>query len=184
MISAALLGVIYILEPHQISKPLSITPTVYVAKPQQAHASLPVRLKIPRINIDATIEYLGLTANGEMATTQSPSTVAWYQLGQRPGDLGSAVIAGHFGWKNNLPAAFDHLSALHKGDSIYIQDETGAIIAFVVQDIRIFGKNDDASSIFNSSDGKSHLNLITCEGTWSNASRSYSNRLVVFTNKQ
>jgi len=67
---------------------------------------------IPSINIDAAIEYVGLTSNGAMAVPKGPNDVGWFELGPRPGDIGSAVIAGHDGWKDGIPAVFDNLSKL------------------------------------------------------------------------
>lgn len=181
---APLLIFTFINTPDQSRIPIPIKTAIATPKPQQINVSLPVRLKIPQIKVDAAIEYLGLTDNGEMATTKDPGTVAWYEQGQRPGEVGSAVIAGHFGWKNNLPASFDHLNKLQKGDSIYIVDDKGATISFKVRMLRIFSKTDDAKTVFSSVDGIAHLNLITCEGVWDNASHSYSGRLVAFSDEQ
>jgi LPXTG-site transpeptidase (sortase) family protein len=94
------------------------------------------------------------------------------------------VIAGHEGWKDGIAAAFDNLYKVQKGDKVYIQDEQGATTTFVVVGIRTYDQNGDASNVFGSSDGKAHLNLITCEGTWNAAQKSYSNRLVVFTDEE
>jgi hypothetical protein len=55
---------------------------------------------------------------------------------------------------------------------------------FVVRESRSFNPNADASDVFNSNDEKSHLNLITCEGSWNKDSKSYSQRLVIFTDKE
>ncbi|MET0779205.1 MAG: class F sortase, partial [Candidatus Saccharimonadales bacterium] len=99
------------------------------------------------------------------------------------GEIGSAVIDGHYGWIHNLPAVFDNLHAVQKGDSLYIRDEQGVTMTFVVRDFREFTPGEDATSIFRSSDGKVHLNLITCKGTWNQDQKSYSNRFVVFTDK-
>lgn len=156
------------------------TPTIPgVAFP--GHSS---RLNIPKININAVIESVGLTPQGAMAVPKDPANVAWFSLGMRPGDVGSAVIAGHYGWKNHIPAAFDNLSKLQKGDKIYIKDEKNATITFVVRESRRFSEYDDASVVFGSADGKAHLNLVTCEGTWDKVRKSYSNRLVVFTDRE
>lgn len=160
------------------------TPVHTVASPQQNVIDLPVRLKIPNIGVDAAVEYMGLTAAGAMDTPKGPDNVGWYKLGQRPGAIGSAVITGHFGWKNNLPAAFDNVHKLKAGDILYVEDEKGASATFIVRELRQYGKNDDTKDVFGSSDGQAHLNLITCEGTWSAASKSYSNRLVVFSDKK
>ncbi|PIZ82226.1 MAG: class F sortase, partial [Parcubacteria group bacterium CG_4_10_14_0_2_um_filter_41_6] len=42
----------------------------------------------------------------------------------------------------------------------------------------------DVPEVFNSSDGKAHLNLITCTGVWNKEDNAFSERLVVFTDKE
>jgi LPXTG-site transpeptidase (sortase) family protein len=143
----------------------------------------PVRLKIPSINVDAALDYVGLTPQGDLGVPTGPTNAAWYDRSPRPGEVGNAVIDGHFGWVNNIPAVFDDLHKLQAGDSIYIVDDRGATIAFVVRDIQMYDQNASESAVFVSNDSKAHLNLITCEGTWNEAQKSYSNRLVVFADK-
>lgn len=153
--------------------------------PEQVSLGLPIRLKIPKINVNAAVEYVGLTPNGAMDVPKITGEVAWFDLGSRPGENGSAVIAGHYGrLKNGTGSVFDNLSKLHKGDKLYIQDDRGVTTAFVVVDSRNYDPNADASSVFGSNDGKAHLNLITCEGVWNKTQKSYSKRLVVFTDKE
>ena len=48
------------------------------------------------------VEDVGLTPGGAMDVPKGPSDVAWFDLGPRPGEVGSAVIAGHEGWKDNI----------------------------------------------------------------------------------
>lgn len=145
---------------------------------------LPVRLTISTIGVDAAIEYVGVAPDGNMDVPKGPDGVAWFQFGPRPGEVGSAVIAGHFGWKDNLPAVFDHLDALKKGDRIIVKDDQGATLTFVVRESRLYDPLADSGDVFGSSDGKAHLNLVTCEGVWDAVSKSYSKRLVVFTDKE
>lgn len=145
---------------------------------------LPMRLKIPELNLDSKIEYVGLTPSGEMATPESIGNVGWYEQGVRPGELGNAVIAGHSGWKNGESAAFDDLYMLHVGDKIYIEDVSGAIITFVVRAKRIYSAQDNVPEVFNATDEKSHLNLITCAGDWDSVTGNYSKRLVVLTERE
>ncbi len=118
-----------------------------------------------------------------MDTPKGPADVGWFYFGPRPGEKGSAVIAGHEGWKNGIPAVFDNLYKLRTGDKIYVKDAKGTTTTFVVRGSRTYGEHDDASGAFYSNDGKAHLNLITCEGIWNKATKSYSNRLVVFSDK-
>lgn len=152
---------------------------------ESLNSGLPVRLKIPSIKVDATVEYVGTTANGEMDIPKSPGSVGWYKLGKRPGEKGSAVIAGHYGrWKNGEGSVFDDLNKLKEGDSIYVEDENGTTITFIIREFQTLEPDADALAIFASSDGKAHLNLITCEGTWNKNSKSYSKRLVVFADEK
>lgn len=119
-----------------------------------------------------------------MEAPNGPKNTGWYKLGPRPGDVGSAVIAGHYGqWKSGEGSVFDNLHKLQKGDKIYIQDEKGTITAFAVRESRTYGRDDDATSVFAANDGLAHLNLITCEGAWNEVEKGRLYRLVVFTDK-
>ncbi|MDO8512505.1 MAG: class F sortase [bacterium] len=152
---------------------------------QEKKADLPVRLKIPAIDVNATIEYVGLTPDGAMDIPQKQENVAWYKLGNLPGEIGNAVIAGHYGtWKNGKGSVFDNLHKLRKGDKISVENSKGETSTFVVRESRRYTPKADASEVFISTDQKAHLNLITCEGEWNKVSKSFSQRLVVFTDKE
>jgi LPXTG-site transpeptidase (sortase) family protein len=144
----------------------------------------PIRLRIPGLNVDAKIEQVSLTSSWVMEAPKIPADAGWFSMGPRPGETGSAVIAGHYGWKDGIPAAFDNLHALVKGDEIFVERKDGTTVTFVVREVLLYGENDDASAIFGSSDGKAHLNLITCEGIWNKVSKSYSDRRVVFADRE
>ena len=150
----------------------TVTPTV-VPKP--------VQLTIKDIDVSSPITPTGLTSEGDMAIDDDPQQVAWYQLGPKPGEEGSAVIAGHYGWKNGVPSIFNDLNKLVKGDEISMTGEDGRVFTFVVTRTELFAPNQDATTVFKSDDGKAHLNLITCQGSWNNSLSTYSERLVVFT---
>jgi len=146
---------------------------------------LPIRLRIAKINVDAVIEFVGLTPLGAMGAPKGGKNVGWYSAGPHPGDIGSAVIDGHFGrWKNGEGSVFDNLDKLEKGDTIYVEDDKGTFISFIVRESRTYESNADASDVFSSDDEGSHLNLITCEGIWNKDSKSYSGRRVVFADKE
>ncbi len=143
------------------------------------------RLRIPAININIPLEQVGLTTQGAVDVPRSPISAAWFNLGPRPGDNGSAVVVGHYGrWKNGLSGAFNNLSKLRQGDKIYIENAKGSTTIFVVRERKSYDPQADAYDVFNSDDDKPHLNLITCEGAWDKVSKSYSKRLVIFADKQ
>lgn len=153
--------------------------------PDEVKVANPIRLKIPKIKVDTALEYVGLTPQGAMGIPKSPSKAAWFNLGPRPGEIGSAVIDGHYGvWKNGKKTVFNNLDKLRKGDKVYIIDQKGAVITFVVRESKSYNSKMDATDVFISGDGKSHLNLITCKGVWNKVTKSYSRRLVVFTDRE
>lgn len=143
---------------------------------------LPVKLKIPSIYVDSNIESLGLTKDGAMDSPSGGLNTGWYNLGPRPGEIGSAVIDGHSGWSNGK-AVFDDLYKIKIGDKVYVEDKEGLISTFSVVKIIKYEPDAYVKDVFFSTDGKSHLNLITCSGFWDNILKSHSKRLVVFTDK-
>ena len=141
---------------------------------------LPVRIIIPAIKVNAFVEKVGLKSDGEVDVPKNPIDAAWFDQSPIPGDIGNAVIDGHYGWKNNMPVVFDSLHALKIGDKIYIDNGSGATTIFVVDKVVIYSEHDSATNVFESTDGKAHLNIITCGGVWNRLTKSYSDRIVVF----
>lgn len=153
--------------------------TINKSVPQSFESiGLPVRLKIPVINVDSAIENVGLTPKRDMEVPINSIDVGWYDLGPRPGEKGSAVIDGHFDGENGEVAVFTNLYKLKQGDKIYTEDNKGITSTFVVKESRTYDPG-YSGDIFSRSDGI-HLNLITCDGVWDGIKKSYSKRLVVF----
>lgn len=145
---------------------------------QEVAVELPVRLIIPAINVDASIESVGVTKTGEMDIPSNTINVGWFNIGPRPGEKGSAVIAGHLNGKNGETGVFAHLDTLKKGDKVYIANGGGPPIAFVVRENKRYDPG-YAEEVFGISTD-AHLNLVTCDGVWDGAKKSYTKRLVVF----
>lgn len=163
--------------PNGISVPASVVHDAVLP----SAISLPVQVKIASINIVAHVNPVGVTQSGDMDIEENPEQAAWYKLGPKPGEEGSAVIAGHYGWKNGVPSVFNDLHKLVKGDMITTVGEDGQEKTFVVTRLEVYAPEQDATNVFRSDDGKAHLNLVTCQGSWNNSAQTYSERLVVFT---
>lgn len=151
---------------------------VLAAGTQSAAQGFPVRLKIPSINVDAAVELVGVSSSGAMDVPKKTADVGWFNLGPRPGEKGSAVIAGHFNGIYGEDTVFTNLDKLKVGDKIFVEDDKGATISFVVRESRVYDPG-YAEDVFSSNDGV-YLNLITCDGIWDGAKKSFSKRLVVF----
>lgn len=149
--------------------------TKTIAKTQsfpETYRGLPTTLKIPTINVDTTIEPVGLTSNGDMTAPTSPTTAAWFKYGAIPGDPGNAVIAGHVVGDKGEPAVFKNLNKLKAGDTILIADSKNQIATFIVREIRTYDQHEQHDEVFSSTTG-THLNIITCAGEWDASRRHY-----------
>ena len=145
-----------------------------------AQTGVPVRLKIPAIGVDATIEIVGQTQTGSMDVPADARNVAWYKLGPAPGDSGNAVISGHLDDKKG-PTVFWKLGKLKVGDKVTVIDSTGSerVFAVIAKEAYAFDKA-PINKIFGF-DLEHDLNLITCGGRWNPKTHNYSQRLVVYT---
>lgn len=143
----------------------------------------PVRLLIPAIHVNASIETVGITSNGDLAVpTQNPWVhVGWYASGPYPGEQGSAVIDGHLDRPGGYPAVFWQLRDLHVGDEVKVIDAIGKMLRFHVTDIAFYSPLDaPIQEIFGNETGI-YLNLITCAGDWIASQHQTTLRLVVYT---
>lgn len=152
--------------------------------PAPKNIGIPVRIRIPSIGLDAAIEKVALAADGSMGVPKHPLDTGWYSLGPRPGETGSAAIAGHVDWYNGATAVFADLHKVKSGDKIIVQDDNGTVISFVVRGSRKYDPAAEAFDVFASHDGRAHLNIITCDGVWDKLARQYTERLVVFADRE
>ncbi len=158
-------------------EPPAIAPVV------KAEKGTPARIKISSIALNARVENVALTKDGAMDVPKDPNDAGWYELGPRPGEIGSAVIDGHVDWLHGDPAVFINLHKVKIGDKIVVQNDNGTSVTFIVRETRLYDADADATDIFLSDDGKAHLNIITCHGEWDKDDQQYLKRLVVFTDK-
>ena len=138
----------------------------------------PKYLRIPKINVDAHVEEVALNPKGEMDVPKNDFGIGWFNLGPRPGEVGSSVMVGHFDDKNGKAGVFFDLYKLKKGDKLYVENDKGITVTFMVRESRTFDSG-YAEEVFSTNDG-AHLNLITCDGVWDGVKKSFSKRLVVF----
>lgn len=143
-------------------------------------AAQPVRLQIPIIEVDAAIESVGKDSDGNMAVPEGVENVGWYNLGARPGEEGSAVMAGHLDNYLQQPAVFWRLEELQAGDTITVTDQEGTEYTFSVTGSETYQYNQAPIAKIFGSDGTPTLQLITCRGLWDSAERNYNERLVIY----
>jgi LPXTG-site transpeptidase (sortase) family protein len=138
----------------------------------------PARLRIPSIAVDAPVAGVGLLPDGSMAVPDNLWVSAWLSSGARPGQPGSAVIAGHRGI--STPGLFGHLENVRPGDRIRVSDAGGGELVYQVTRVASLDLSTATQLEVFGPTKQQQLVLITCFGQYLRNTRTYDHRLVVF----
>ena len=136
-------------------------------------------LSIPVIGVHTRLIRLGLTAQGTLQVPSSTSVAGWYTGGPRPGQVGSAIIAGHIDSYLG-PSVFFRLRLLRPGDRVYVRRAGGTLAVFRVYAERSYPKDRFPTQKVYGPAPDPELRLITCGGTFDPAIGSYLNNVVVY----
>ncbi|MFC0646098.1 class F sortase [Cellulomonas phragmiteti] len=141
-------------------------------------ASVPVRVQIPAIGVDAELMRLGLQADGTMEVPPGGFPAGWFDGAPTPGELGPAVIAGHVDWAG--PGVFAELAQVSAGDEIRVVRTDGTAPVFVVTAVEEHPKDLFPSAAVYGDIEHAGLRLITCGGEWDPEVLHYRANVVVF----
>ncbi len=145
---------------------------------QKPPVELPRQVIIPRMDVDAGVEFVGLLPDGSMDVPKDPLRVAWYKLGPRPGEQGNAILAGHVDW-GGKPAVFWGLRELNPGDVVEVIAADERRYSFKVRWLKwIEAQAAVADEVFRQAPER-EITLITCGGPFDPSTRQYQSRLVV-----
>jgi LPXTG-site transpeptidase (sortase) family protein len=139
----------------------------------------PEKLIIGSINLEAAIVTVGLDDEGLTPVPEAKNQVSWFKFGAAPGEIGSAVLAGHYRQTDGA-GVFGMLPKVKVGEMITIENNDGQTQTFKVEAIKIYDKDKfPTKEIYGSKDGR-RLNLITCFGKYDSWKKDYQKRLVVY----
>jgi LPXTG-site transpeptidase (sortase) family protein len=158
----------------QVAPAIPVAMTFHAA----AGAITPSRLRIPSIGVDAAVAGVGLMPDGSMGVPGDLWTSTWLSSSARPGHAGSAVIAGHRGI--GTQALFSHLENLRPGDQIRVSDASGGELVYQVTRVASMDLSVATQLQVFGPTTQPQLVLITCFGHYSRTTRTYDQRLVVF----
>ena len=159
---------------HQAA-PINIAPN---PDPSRVPDPAPVRLLIPSLKISAAVEALGVDQDFSLQAPAGVSNVGWYRLGASPGFAGDAIISGHRGYPGGIPAVFNTINQLHRGDEVDVRLADGRLVRFAVTRVFITPYRTIPRGFF-AIDGTPRLTLVTCAGNFRYTDLTYSDRLVV-----
>lgn len=140
--------------------------------------TVPKKLLIPSIYVNAPIRSLGTTSTGALAVPNYLWQVGWFDQSSRPGMPGTVVLDGHYNGPDY--AVFKDLHKLNQGDVIKLENGDGEIFTYAVEGKESFDKDSVAMNKLIASDGSERLNIITCIGDWQQSGETFSERLVIY----
>ncbi|MFC9297429.1 class F sortase [Streptomyces sp. NPDC057011] len=144
--------------------------------------SVPDRIDIPGIGVDAPLDRVGLDSQGVMQEPDfaKPDDAAWYKDGPTPGEPGAAAIVGHMDTPKAPKAVFFNLKTLKKDQRIEVHRTDGTTAVFAVDEVDTFKKDAfPTDRVYGDTHGKAELRLITCGGNLT-ADRHWDANVVVF----
>lgn len=144
--------------------------------------SLPTRISIASIGVDAPVRPTGLDRDGsiEVPPLDEPALTGWYASGAAPGQRGSAVILGHVDTRRDGPAVFYRLSRLRPGDSIEVLRRDGRTASFQVDSVERFPRTSFPSTRVYGPLDYPGLRLVTCGGKFDRRHHEYLDNVMVF----
>ncbi|MFE9854217.1 class F sortase [Streptomyces sp. NPDC005780] len=163
--------------PRQASPTPSPTPTTAPALAR----SVPKRLKIPAIAVDAPFTPLSIGASGRLDAPppNDRNLVGWFQGGVTPGERGASIVAGHVDTLTG-PAVFLQLRFLRPGSTVDITRTDGTVATFKVDTVETFSKAKFPDKRVYADTPDAQLRLITCGGTYDKKAKDYVDNVVVF----
>jgi len=143
--------------------------------------SVPVRIVIPAIGVDAPVTELGLNADGtvQVPPLDNHDLAGWYKGSSTPGANGAAVMLGHVdSWSGG--SVFFKIKDLKPGDKVNVVRANGSTAVFTVDGLQKAAKVAFPTSQVYGSPGYPALRLITCGGPFDAATGSYLDNIIVY----
>jgi sortase (surface protein transpeptidase) len=140
-------------------------------------------LRIPAIHVSTKIVDEGLDADGALQvpplTDAGVHEAGWYDLGPAPGQVGSAIIAGHVD-SYQAPGVFYALGTLAPGNAVEVTLANGETVHFTVTSVHEYSKAHFPAREVYGPEPYPALRLITCGGAFDEATGHYLSNIVAY----
>ncbi len=168
-------------KPASVITPSSQRPTAARADDKALPRSVPTRISIPAIGVDAPFTKLSLDPSGRLQVPpmDNKNLVGWFREGASPGERGASIVVGHLDTQSG-PAVFADLESLEAGNSVDIARADGVVAHFEVDSVQTFSKSDFPDDKVYADTATPTLRLITCGGTFNRTAKDYEDNVVVF----
>lgn len=140
----------------------------------------PARIDIPALGVSSPIDPVGIAPTREMEIPDDIRRIGWFEPGVIPGRNGTAVLSGHVDSRTQGRGAFYRLRELDVDDRVTITHADGRQRTWRVAARTSYGKDELPIDDLFVRGGEPRLALITCDGSFDAATRSYQDNVVVY----
>jgi sortase (surface protein transpeptidase) len=152
---------------------------VDMSAPYSVPNDQPRSINIPKIDVDAYVQPVGILPTKLMATPTNIYFTGWYVHGVAPGEPGLAIINGHEGGRY-VSGVFKRINELAPDDTFSVQMGDLSWRNFVITSVKSYAVADAAQPLFARDPSiESELHLITCGGTFDDKNQTYDQRVIV-----
>ena len=148
----------------------------------QLTRSVPVRIIIPSLRVNAPVMFLGPEPGGsiQVPPLANHNLAGWYDRSVMPGRDGTSVILGHVDSFTGTSVFYD-VKYLVPGELVEVVRADGSTATFAVDGVREVAKATFPSRDIYGNTRYPGLRLITCGGPFDSTSRQYLDNIVVYT---
>lgn len=139
----------------------------------------PTAVRIDALEVQASIEPVGLGDGGTLVIPPSPRDVGWFQGGTVPGEPGVALVTSHLDTRREGRGVFAGLVTLEERDVIVIGHADGSIQRWEVTG-RTQHRKDELPDALALRTGPPRLALVTCGGPFDAQARRYRDNVIVW----
>jgi hypothetical protein len=139
----------------------------------------PQRLQVPRLDVDAPIQPVGVESTGNLVIPEDPQVVGWWSGGAAPGSpVGTVLMASHVDSAKDGPGALARLAQTPIGAQVTVRGPDGSQSYQIVARRRYFKGDLPWRQLFNQG-MQPRLVLVTCGGEFDYRTRHYTDNIVV-----
>ncbi|MEY2849394.1 MAG: hypothetical protein RI885_2061 [Actinomycetota bacterium] len=170
-------------EPEPTPKP--VVPDIPIADAGVGNVTVvgsvaPVRIALPDLGIDMSVEAEGVDDDGQMGLPENAAVAGWYRYGPGLRDAaGATVVAAHIDSRHDGIGPFSLLKNAAVGSTVSMTGSDGSTAAYVVREVRSVGKIEAPMAELFDRAGAPRLVLVTCGGAFDSSTGHYVDNVVV-----
>lgn len=168
-------GVVVVSVDTPDETPIDINTYNWVGEPDS-----PKLITIPSINLTGFVQKVGNDQENRIAVPTNTNLAGWYINSAKLGEKGLSIVVGHLNGRFS-DGIFYNLSLLEAGEQFQVQLGNSNILNYEIVDKVTVTEEEANQYLFSQQNNiSSQLNLITCGGEYDDETKTYTDRVIVY----